>query len=317
MVFNKDDSSFIDLDSERLKLCRLADPPDNCPVCVITTMREEQAVPRILRQENNVVDGIAIDGINFHLNDFVLYRADSGPAHIGYITGHRRSDPVKVKVKKVGRVTDLPKEALPRNERYFRDQVSLYLVQMERLTLDQRELFLTDEVEDVDVTSLIKIIYVILDVCIQDEGGKFKDWCDESTDHFYIKHTFPTLTPGSAEGRRTFEEYRELHLCMQCYKVELDRCDRVKWFERNCEPLATLDLFGGVGAFSRQLAEESRCIKITHAVEISPSACKTFEWVSSFWQMFYSLWGFPQAKLAPYSRLQPMRKYNVTLFHQE
>lgn len=130
---------------------------------------------------------------------------------------------------------------------------------------------------DVDVESLIKVIYVILDVCIQDEGHKFKGWCDESIDHFYIKHSFPTLTSGSSEGRRTFEEYRDLHLCMQCYKAELDRCERVKQFQRNCEHLATLDLFGGVGGLSRQLAEESKCIKVTHAIEISPSACKTFE----------------------------------------
>jgi len=128
MVFNKDDSSFTGLDDERLELCRLSDPPNNCPVCVVTTMREEQAVPRILKQQNNVVNGVAIDGTNFHLNDFVLYRADSGPAHIGYITALRRSDPVKVKLRKVGRVTDLPREALPRNERHFRDQVGSHFV---------------------------------------------------------------------------------------------------------------------------------------------------------------------------------------------
>lgn len=40
--------------------------------------------------------------------------------------------------------------------------------------------------------------------------------------------------------------------------------------------LRTLDLFGGVGAFGLSM-EESGCLKVTHAVEISPSAAKTFK----------------------------------------
>ena len=45
------------------------------------------------------------------------------------------------------------------------------------------------------------------------------------------------------------------------------------------QPLRALDLFGGVGAFSHGLSQGSGCIKVTHAVEISPSATRTFKFV--------------------------------------
>jgi DNA (cytosine-5)-methyltransferase 1 len=43
------------------------------------------------------------------------------------------------------------------------------------------------------------------------------------------------------------------------------------------KPLPTLDLFAGVGAFSRGLKEGSDCLKVTHAIEIGPSAAKTLQ----------------------------------------
>jgi len=42
------------------------------------------------------------------------------------------------------------------------------------------------------------------------------------------------------------------------------------------KPLRTLDLFGGTGAFGLGLAEGCLCLKVTHAVEIAPSAAITY-----------------------------------------
>jgi site-specific DNA-cytosine methylase len=44
-------------------------------------------------------------------------------------------------------------------------------------------------------------------------------------------------------------------------------------------PMTVLDLFGGAGAFSLGLKEGSGCMKVTHALEISPSAAKTIRYV--------------------------------------
>lgn len=40
-------------------------------------------------------------------------------------------------------------------------------------------------------------------------------------------------------------------------------------------PLPTLDLFGGVGAFGMGLSAGSGCLKVTDSIEKSPSAAKT------------------------------------------
>ena len=42
------------------------------------------------------------------------------------------------------------------------------------------------------------------------------------------------------------------------------------------KPLAVLDLFGGVGAFSQGLAEGSSSLTVAYAIEIGPSAAKSF-----------------------------------------
>jgi DNA (cytosine-5)-methyltransferase 1 len=82
-------------------------PPDNCPVCLLHEQRDQESYGRKL------LDGVAYDGQSYHLDDFVLFRAESGPAHIGYITNilfpvkATSRAPTVVTVKRVGRVSDL------------------------------------------------------------------------------------------------------------------------------------------------------------------------------------------------------------------
>lgn len=72
--------------------------------------------------------------------------------------------------------------------------------------------------------------------------------------------------------------WEELHVCTPCCKERLRRRSNMKKFLAGIreKPLATLDLFGGVGAFSQGLAEGSGSLSIAHAIEIGPSAAKTF-----------------------------------------
>ncbi|KAG5635917.1 hypothetical protein H0H81_009679 [Sphagnurus paluster] len=140
-------------------------PPDNCPVCPLLEQREQEGIESPLRSGDRI-NGIAFGGQTYHYEDFVLYRADEGPAHVGYITDFKILPPksdgkicTQVFVKRVGRVASLG-NVLPQD--VLRD-----------------------------------------------------------------------------------------------------------------EPLRTLDIFGGVGAFSMGLEEGSNCIKVTDIVEISPSAAKT------------------------------------------
>ena len=73
-------------------------------------------------------------------------------------------------------------------------------------------------------------------------------------------------------------------VCQSCWRERLREKKLASQFSAYSErgPLPTLDLFGGVGAFSKGLAEGSGCLRVTHAVEIGPSAAKTLEYVFVF-----------------------------------
>ena len=47
-------------------------------------------------------------------------------------------------------------------------------------------------------------------------------------------------------------------------------------FLRKQKPLRALDPFGGIGAFGLGM-EETSPLKVTYAVEVSPSAAKTYQ----------------------------------------
>ena len=108
-----------------------------------------------------------------------------------------------------------------------------------------------------------------------------EDWKALSYDHFYLQYSFPKLKVTSWNQKKTVT-WEELLVCTPCCKERLKtRKSLYKFLEQSeRQPLPTLDLFGGVGAFSRGLAEGSGCLKVTHAIEISPSAARTFMYVA-------------------------------------
>lgn len=105
---------------------------------------------------------------------------------------------------------------------------------------------------------------------------KLEEWVARSPDHFYIRFKHPTL---SVQAWRDLDNLQchELPLCAHCVPEELkDQKSTIKFLENvQRHPLKTLDLFAGVGAFSLGLEQGSGCLKLTHAIEISPSASAT------------------------------------------
>lgn len=89
---------------------------------------------------------------------------------------------------------------------------------------------------------------------------------------------------------RKMVAWQELLVCTPCCKERLKgRKSLYKYLEQaRRQPLPTLDLFGGVGAFSRGLAEGSGCLEVTHAIEISPSAAKTFMYAAHSPGIFFT-----------------------------
>ncbi|KAF9486388.1 S-adenosyl-L-methionine-dependent methyltransferase [Pholiota conissans] len=252
--------AFTSLDRPRLELFASQIPPDNCPVCPLLVQRENDTIPRACEDGF----GVAFGGAIYHYEDFVLYRAQIGPANIGYIIGLTLNTRVPtVTARKVGRMTVL-KDILPSNT--FRDE---------------RELYLTEEIVTFKVEDLLKIIYVPSLESLgphQDIISAREDWLALSHDHFYLRYSFPELKVKSWKDRQPVG-CKDLHVCTPCTRERLNKRRHLYQFldiqSRN--PLKTLDLFGGVGAFSQGLAQGSKSLKVTHAIEISPSAAKTFE----------------------------------------
>lgn len=102
---------FLDLDIKRIELCDGQRPPDNCSVCPLLEEIEMQKEAMQLKDNTGKINGLAFAGVSYHLEDFVLYRAEKGPANIGYITQiafpTRTRNIAKVTMRKVGRISDL------------------------------------------------------------------------------------------------------------------------------------------------------------------------------------------------------------------
>jgi DNA (cytosine-5)-methyltransferase 1 len=135
---------------------------------------------------------------------------------------------------------------------------------------------MTDIEVKIKVEDLIRVCYVFPYATIND----LDFWTALSADHFYLKFRFPSLDVSSWNDRQPINQ--DMYVCVECCGEKLGQIRLMKQFLSlgNQQPLRALDLFGGVGAFGLGM-EESGCIKITHAIEISPSASKTFEYALS------------------------------------
>lgn len=269
--------AFRSLDRDSLDTFSSQPPPDNCPVCQLLEERESEMNPRGLKDEHGAPNGVVYGGKNYHCEDFVLFRSDKGPAHIGYVTNFnlKKREPT-VTVRKVGRIADivLPADVL-KDE--VRPKASLYRWVINNMFPLQRQLYLTDEEATIRIDILLKVIYVPCIESIQGSEHDLEDWLALSSDHFYVEYSFPRIDGVNWNARRRIG-WEDLHVCTSCCKERLLKRKLMYQFldVQKRKPLRTLDLFGGVGAFSHGLINGSDSLKITAAIEISPSAAKTF-----------------------------------------
>lgn len=125
-VYDSNSATYKDIDIERMRLVEWEQPPENCPVCLLAVQRDQEEDPRKLSS------GVAWHGINYHIHDFVMIKAEKGPCHIGHIVHIRfrtKSGPI-VTVKLLGRISTL--KTRPQN--VTKDEVSqLYVANMSLL----------------------------------------------------------------------------------------------------------------------------------------------------------------------------------------
>jgi DNA (cytosine-5)-methyltransferase 1 len=115
-VYDSNSATYKDVDTQRTHLAESEQAPENCPVCLLTEQRD--------REEDacQLSSGVAWHGINYHIHDFAMIKADQGPCHIGHIVHIRfrtKSGPI-VTVHLLGRISTL--KSRPRN--VTKDEVS-------------------------------------------------------------------------------------------------------------------------------------------------------------------------------------------------
>ncbi|KAG6884780.1 hypothetical protein C0993_008341 [Termitomyces sp. T159_Od127] len=195
-VYDANQATYTSSVLERRELVASSRPPFNCTICYLLEQQDQEKAENKLRDEKGTMNGVAFRGEKYHFEDFVLYHAQQGPAHLGYIVDLR----------------------IISNKRV---QSEVYLRRVGRISL------LGD---------------VLPDDVLKDE-----------------------VRPS------------DLGVCAPCTEGALERLKDLEDFLEDTErrPLKTLDIFGGVGAFSMGLCEGSGCLEVTDVVELAPSAAKT------------------------------------------
>ncbi|EGO05372.1 hypothetical protein SERLA73DRAFT_68986 [Serpula lacrymans var. lacrymans S7.3] len=254
LVYDCKTASFTDINARQASLAVNSAPPDNCPGCLLVEHRDQELYGK------KITNGVAWHGVSYHINDFVLIKAKEGPCHVGHLTSIsfptrlRESDEPSVKVKLFGRMDKLGLR--PHN-----------------IIKDERHLFATDDEMEVVLSDLLGLCFVYPHNSLPDPRA----WLLAAPNHFFVRYHFPSLDVRSWNQRRDMEPH-ELLICKTCVQENLDKHNTLKEFMSNARrrPLRAFDPFGGSGAFGLGL-EESGCIKVTHAVEISPSAARTMK----------------------------------------
>ncbi|OJA18063.1 hypothetical protein AZE42_05415 [Rhizopogon vesiculosus] len=250
-IYNCSDGSFTQIPRERLQRSHDRLAPDHCPVCVIVAEREEELVPQKIHH------GVAWHGAKYHVHDTIMIKAQEGPCHIGQILHIHfpqsdYEDSVSVRVKLFGRIDKLglrPAEELK----------------------DGRHLFVTQDEMTIPLSSVIGQCQVYVRASVPE----LEAWLEMSPYHFYACYSFPSLNVTSWNHRHRLEP-RDLLVCRYCAAEDLAEWNHSQKFLKKHKPLRALDPFAGSGAFGLGM-EESGCVKVTHAVEISPSASKTMK----------------------------------------
>lgn len=122
------------------------------------------------------------------------------------------------------------------------------------------------------IDDLIGVCYVV----VKGDMPDLDTWLAMSPRRFYVKYRFPSLI--DTWDSRSRMHWQDLAVCRMCMKEELKKFNGMKTFLEREAPLRVFDPFGGTGAFDLAM-EDVGCFKLTHAVEISPSAAKTLRYV--------------------------------------
>jgi len=227
--------------------------------------REDELIPQ------KIPHGVAWKGVKYHVHDTIMIRAEEGPCHIGQIFRINFSqsddqDSLFVRVRLFGRIDKLglrPASELKDEVRKHDLYANIALIQVA-----QRHLFVTQD----EMTIPLSRVIGLCQVYVRSSVPELEAWLEVSPYHFYARYAFPSLNVTSWDHRRRLEP-QDLLVCGYCAAEDLAEWKNNREFIEKHKPLRALDPFAGSGSFGLGM-EETGCVKVTHAIEISPSAAK-------------------------------------------
>lgn len=132
---------------------------------------------------------------------------------------------------------------------------------------------MTNQVTDISFSAIIKKAYVL----VLKKIGHLQAWINASSQHFFLQYSFPALYK-SCWSQREILDSSEVHACLPCLIQRKETL--LTEVEQATQPqLRALDLFAGAGAFSLGMKAAGTPFKLTHAIEISPSAAKSLRYI--------------------------------------
>ena len=136
-------------------------------------------------------------------------------------------------------------------------------------------MFLTDETEEVPLDDVLAPCYVLHHDLIFDRNL----WIALGAEYFYYRYRFTGLPSASWKERETIKESAGVG-CETCaYALQARLAEAVEFAEEaQNHKLRAFDVFAGAGAMSLGMEGATGGMRTTHAVEISPSAARTFRY---------------------------------------
>ncbi|KAG6862076.1 hypothetical protein C0995_007206 [Termitomyces sp. Mi166 len=244
LAYDEKEASFTNLPSEEEMTDLLQQ--ETCISCALR-IREEQLNDAVFTS-----DGYSRHGIDFHPHDFIYIRPH------GQTTGLLDIAQIKLLKVKAGNLR-LTVQMLERPGK--REESS------ERgLPWDERRLYLTDNVEDLEDIDLVDGMCFVRHLTDTDE---IDEWVSQD-DHFYVNQRVHAQT-----GKLSDLDEDILRQCDTCTtERKRKQEEQQKLLTRN-GPIRCLELFSGAGGLGTGL-DLSGFVETKYAVEFSPSAAATY-----------------------------------------
>jgi DNA (cytosine-5)-methyltransferase 1 len=129
--------------------------------------------------------------------------------------------------------------------------------------------------EDVPLDDVLAPCYVLHKDLVWDMNL----WVNLGAEYFYYRYHFSQRSPASWNEREVLAENAGVGCKICAYELQAHIADVVTFAEEaQTRKLRAFDIFAGAGAMSLGMENATGGMRTTHAVEISPSAARTFRY---------------------------------------